>query len=301
MKNARDDIYTRVTNDIIKAIEAGVSSCRLPWHITEADCFAPINAVSKRPYRGINVLILWAAAVANGYKSGIWATYRQWNELGAQVKAGERAATVVLWKPTERIVEEATEEADSHSRRGLLARGFSVFNASQVTGFRIPTVPKLSEGERIRGAEQVLFGVGANIVHGGASAYYGIDTDTIHVPRFDSFRDAVGYYATLAHELTHWTGAKPRLNRELGTRFGSDAYAVEELIAEFGAAFLCARFNLSVEPRPDHADYIGDWLRVLKHDKKALFTAASKAQQATDWLFEHAGAVQTEASSIQAA
>lgn len=292
MDTNRDDIYTRVTNDIIQAIEAGAQHCRLPWHISEADCFAPINATSKRPYRGVNVLILWAAAIVAGYESGFWATYRQWQELGAQVRKGERATTIVLWKPTEQRVHSSEGESDEpQRRRGLLAKGFSVFNAAQVDGFEPTPHSRLSEGARIRAAEQVLFGVGANIHHGGGSAYYNTATDTIHLPRFDSFRSVVGYYSTLAHELTHWTGTKARLDRDLSSRFGSSGYAIEELIAEFGAAFLCARFGLSVEPRPDHADYIGNWLSVLKSDKKALFTAASKAQQACDWLLEQSGAV----------
>jgi antirestriction protein ArdC len=203
------------------------------------------------------------------------------------VRHGERATTVVLWKSTERVIEATEREDDEpHWRRGLLAKGFSVFNAAQVDGFEPEKSARLSEGARIHGAEQVLFGVGADIQHGGGGAYYNVTTDTIHLPRFDSFRNVVGYYATLAHELTHWTGAKPRLDRDLLSRFGSGSYAVEELIAEFGAAFLCARFGLSVEPRPDHADYIGHWLAVLKSDKKALFTAASRAQQAVDWLLQ---------------
>lgn len=300
----REDIYTRVTNQIVQAIEAGVQKCRLPWHITDADCFAPINAVSKRPYRGINVLALWAAADAKGYAGGIWATYQQWQQLGAQVRKGEQATAVVLWKPTERSKQDAVDvntNDETRRERGLLARGFFVFNSSQVDGFNPVQQSKLSEGCRMRAAEQVFFGVGATIMHGGATAFYNCDTDCIHLPRFDSFRDAVSYYATLSHELTHWTGAKHRLNRDLAGRFASLAYAAEELIAELGAAFLCAQLGLSVEPRPDHADYIADWLILLKNDKKAIFTAASKAQQSSDWLLDRSHSDQSAESGIVAA
>lgn len=292
MNMNREDIYTRVTNQIVQAIEAGAPEFRMPWHAGEADCFSPINAVSTRPYRGVNVLTLWVAAAVKCYESGLWATYKQWLELGAQVRKGEQGSTVVLWKPADRSKGDAgmeKENDDQQTRRGLLVRGFSVFNATQVDGYTFLNQPKLSEACRIRAAEQVLFGVGAAIQHSGGKAYYNCTSDCIHLPRFDSFRDAVSYYATLAHELTHWTGAEHRLNRELTGRFESNAYAAEELIAELGAAFLCAQLKLSVEPRPDHARYIVDWLRLLRNDKRAIFSAAAKAQQAADWLLDRSG------------
>jgi len=286
MRN-RDDIYTRVTNQIIQAIEAGTKNCRMPWHITEADCFAPINAVSKRPYRGVNVLILWAAALNKGYAGGLWATYEQWKQLGAQVRKGEKSTTVVLWKPTERQARESDEQSTKSEKKrgGLIARGFSVFNLAQVDGYEAVRTPKLFESSRIRAAETTLLGAGADIRHGGATAYYDKAMDFIAIPCFESFRNAIGYYSVLAHELTHWTAAAHRLDRNLSGRFASEAYAVEELIAELGAAFLCAALGLSVEPREDHADYIANWLAILRNDKKAIFTAASKAQQAANWIF----------------
>lgn len=211
MNTNREDVYTRVTNQIVKAIEEGVTRCRMPWHITGADCFCPINALSKRPYRGINVLTLWIAAVVKGYENGIWGTYNQWKEQGAQVRKGEQATTVVLWKPTEQVAkaseaEETTDEGQRH--RGLLAKGFSVFNVAQVDGYQQPIRPELPEGARIRAAEQVFFGVGATIEHSGAQAFYDIEADCIRLPRFATFRDAVGYYATLAHELTHYAACR---------------------------------------------------------------------------------------------
>lgn len=284
----RDDIYTRVTNQIIAAIEAGTKNCRMPWHITEADCFAPINTVSKRPYRGVNVLILWAAALDKGYAGGLWATYEQWKQLGAQVRKGEKSTTVVLWKPTEPKAKETDDESifTRDKRSGPIARGFSVFNLAQVDGYHAVRTPKLFENIRNRAAEKALLRAGADVRHGGASAYYHKGMDFIAIPRFECFRNSVSYYSVLAHELTHWTAAPHRLNRDLSGRFGSKAYAAEELVAELGAAFLCATLELSVEPREDHASYIANWLTILRSDKKAIFTAASKGQQSADWILQ---------------
>jgi antirestriction protein ArdC len=144
--------------------------------------------------------------------------------------------------------------------------------------------------ERIEQAEAFFKGNGATVRHGGNQAYYSPVSDHIQMPPFQAFRDGVSYYATLAHEHTHWTAKAGRCDRELGKRFGDNAYAAEELIAELGAAFTCAHLGLSTEPREDHAQYIQSWLRVLKADKRAIFTAASKAQQACDWLTQRAEA-----------
>jgi antirestriction protein ArdC len=293
-----ENIYTRVTNQIIASIEAGAKKCRMPWHVTDADYVAPINASSKRAYRGINVLILWAAALDRGYVGGMWATYEQWKQLGAQVRKGEKSTTVVLWKPTEPKARETGDETEreSEKRRGLLACGYSVFNLAQVDGYQHSRTPKLFENIRIRAAERTLLGAGADVRHGESEAYYHKAMDFIAIPRFEDFRDSVGYYSVLAHELTHWTAAPHRLNRDLSGRFGSEAYAAEELVAELGAAFLCATLGLSVQPREDHAAYIANWLAILRSDKKAIFTAASKAQQSADWILQ-----QTDRSSETAA
>ncbi|MCY2965529.1 MAG: zincin-like metallopeptidase domain-containing protein [Planctomycetota bacterium] len=301
MNTEREDIYTRVTNQIVTAIEAGAPKFRMPWHITDAERFCPINAVSKRPYRGINVLLLWAQAEAKAFPTGNWATFAQWKHLGASVRKGERATTVVLWKPIDSSGKRTADDESAETPRrdrGLLALGFSVFNAAQVDGYERPNRETLSEGERIQAAERVLFSQGAEIQHGGSAAFYDVNADRIHLPRFDSFRDPIAYYATLSHELTHFSGASHRLDRNLTGRFGSSAYAAEELVAELGSAFLCARLGLSTEPRPDHGGYISNWLTLLRNDRKAIFTAASKAQQAADWLM---GEYQSEATTPAAA
>jgi antirestriction protein ArdC len=278
----REDIYSRVTNHILQAIEAGVGSYRMPWHVSSANSFSPVNVASEKSYRGVNVLCLWATAEIRGYPSGLWGTYRQWRELGAQVREGEKATPVVFWNTKE--VEQEEESGEQRQKEIVLARGYSVFNVSQVDGFIPPEAPKLSEATRVEAAERFLTGAGADIRHGGDRAFYDPKADYVQVPSYEAFRSAHGYYSTLAHELTHWSGAPNRLARDLSGRFGSQAYAAEELVAELGAAFTLAKLGLSSEPRPDHACYIAPWISLLKSDNRAIFTAASKAQKAVDWL-----------------
>lgn len=281
----RTDIYERVTNQIIEAIERGPDRYRMPWHRSAAEALLPTNAASGRAYRGVNVLVLWAVGESKGYPSPVWATYKQWQELGAQVRKGEESSVVVYWNVTEGT-EDGGEEEEKRSGRRFFARGYSVFNAAQVDGFTPPETPKLSEAERIERADAFFGNVGADIRHGGTEAFYQPGEDFIRLPRFELFRDASGYYATLAHEATHWTGAKHRLDRDLSGRFGSHAYAAEELVADLGAAFICAGLQTTPQPRAGHAAYIASWLRLFKEDKRAIFTAASKAQQAADWMHE---------------
>jgi antirestriction protein ArdC len=279
------DVYTRITNQIVEAIEQGAADWRMPWHSTGKASFAPLNAATQKPYRGVNVLGLWAAAKKHGYPSGYWATYKQWQEMGAQVRKGEKSSLVVFWKFADvESEDEDSPTADEASRRLVLARGYSVFNAAQVDGFVPPEVAERPVADRIECAEEFFASLGATIQHGGNRAYYQPSTDSIHMPVFEAFIDPVSYYGTLAHEATHWTGVPPRLNRDLSGRFGNEAYAAEELVAELGAAFLCADLSLSNEPRPDHAAYVSSWLTVLRRDKRAIFTAAAKAQAAADWM-----------------
>jgi antirestriction protein ArdC len=279
-----NDVYTRVTDQIIEAIEAGADAWRMPWHVTDSDQFFPTNALSRKPYRGVNVLALWGAAEKHGYPTGLWGTYRQWEELGAQVRKDEKGSCVVFWKISEKG---DSEEGETARGSRFFARGYWAFNAAQVDGFTPPQAPAPRPvAERIETADTFFDALRADIRHGGNRAYYRPDTDHIQMPMFEAFPDRLGYYATLAHESTHWTGAENRLNRDLKNRFGTDAYAAEELIAELGAAFLCAGLGLTNEPRPDHAAYISSWLKLLRSDKRAIFTAASKAQAAVDWMHE---------------
>jgi antirestriction protein ArdC len=281
----KKDIFQRVTDAIVKAIEDGAGSYRMPWKTSGGFPYSPINAVSKRPYRGINILVLWAIAQERGYESGVWATFKQWQEMGAQVRKGETSAHVVFWKFFDR---ERTQEGENTTKgeRIPMARDYSIFNAEQVDGYQKVEEVSLSRIERIEQAETFFRTLGVVPKPGGNRAYYAPESDTVHMPAFEAFKEPLFFYSVLSHESTHWSGASHRLNRDLSGRFHSESYAMEELVAELGAAFLCSELGLPTDPREDHAPYIASWLRVLKNDKRAIFTAAAKAQEAVDWMIK---------------
>jgi antirestriction protein ArdC len=249
----------------------------------------PMNAASRRPYRGINALLLAVEATSQGYPLNRWLTYRQASELGGQVCRGERGTTVVLWRLRKLSAAANAHpdegEPDLHERVIPLLRAFTVFNLAQADG----VAPELQTIERHNWdpdarAEDLLQMSGATIRHGGSRAFYRPGDDEIHLPPPRAFAEAGQYYATGLHELTHWTAHPSRCNRQLGQRFGDDAYAAEELIAEMGAAFLCAHCRLDGELH--HAGYLASWLKVLRADKRAIFVAATRAQQAADYLLK---------------
>jgi antirestriction protein ArdC len=196
---------------------------------------------------------------------------------------------VVFWKSVG--VERVSDDGETETEDRLIAKAYFVFNAAQVDGFDESKITKpepapedLTEDQRIASADAFFAATGSTVRHGGNRAFYTPGGDFIQMPQFGKFVGAESYYSVLAHEHTHWTGAKSRLDRDLRGRFGAEAYAAEELIAELGAAYLCATLGLANEPREDHAAYIARWLKVLKGDKRAIFTAASKAQAAADYL-----------------
>jgi antirestriction protein ArdC len=284
-ENTSHDIYARVTNAIVTAIEAGAGEYRMPWVIRQDKGFSPISVSTVKPYRGINTLVLWAQAQTKGYSSALWGTYQQWQSLGGQVRKGEHGSPVVYWG----TYEAEAQEGDERSGRHLFCKGYTVFNLDQVEGCKLPKrfEPKLSRNERIGRAESFFAGVGVHVRDGGNRAFYRPDThEAVYMPGFDQFSDRVDYYSTLAHETTHWTSHASRCDRQLGKRFGDAAYAMEELIAELGSAYTMAGLELELTPRTDHAAYINSWLKILKSDKRAIFTAASQAQKAADWMRE---------------
>lgn len=279
------ELYTKITDQIIAAIEKGVGKYEMPWH--NLNTF-PTNARTGKRYQGINVLSLCVAA-DSFYKTNLWGTYKQWLELGAQVKKGQKGTMIVFYKlfGVESQQQEDQEEKGKSSTRIFTNYSF-VFNADQVEGY-IPQAiepPSFNPDNRIDVVEEFFNSLGADINHGGNKACYQPSTDKIKMPLFETFNDANSYYANLAHEITHWTAHPSRCNRDLSGRFGTQSYAAEELIAELGAAFLCSLLKLNNEPREDHASYIADWLTLLKKDNKAIFTAATKAEQAITWLEE---------------
>jgi antirestriction protein ArdC len=279
----RTDLYQSITQQIIDAIEAGASAAtyQLPWHCN-AETSTPINAISRRRYRGVNTLLLWAAAGQAGYPTGEWATYRQWDAAGAQVRKGERATVVLLWKAVGSGDDDAESDAARLQHR-TLARAFYVFNVAQVDGHhsRRTELPAAVRNEQ---ADAFFAAQPAVVWHGSETAFFDPASDTVSIPSFTTFFSPDAYYSVYAHELTHWTGAKPRLSRDLSGRFGSEAYAMEELVAELGAAFTLAHLGLAATPRDDHACYIASWLSVLRGDSRAIVTAAGRAQSAADYL-----------------
>src|SRR5215471_14566322 len=272
------DLYQTVTNKIISQLErTDLGQWTTPWHRNSE---MPRSG-DGRPYRGVNILVLWSAAIERNYTSPVWATYKQWAKHKCQVRRGERAEMVVFYKKmfSYNIDSQKDEER-------LMARAFFVFNSQQVDNYQPVEKQELDATERCIQADDYFHNItDAEVRYGGNRAYYSPTHDFISLPEYASFKDAHSYYSTLGHEHIHWTGASSRLNRELlQSRFGSEAYAFEELVAELGAAFLCAQLGLSNEPRLDHSQYLQQWLKVLGSDKKAIFTAASRAQRAMDYL-----------------
>lgn len=291
----RANVYTRITHEIIAAIEAGAGEWRMPWHHDGAAVTRPTNVVSRKRYRGVNTVALWIAAEARGYGSGLWGTFRQWQSAGAQVRKGERGTTVVLWKPFGTNAD-AGHGDDEHRRGGMFARAFSVFNLAQVEGYDPPPTTMLPESERIGHAEDFVAALNIPVTEGAYDAHYRIDLDRIFMPTFGSFRDPASAVGVLLHEAAHATGAKHRLDRNFEERFKRDWLPIEEACAELTASFVLADLGIAHHPRPDHAAYVASWLSALKQDPRAIFTAASKAQQAADWMW----AQQPEAKEIAA-
>lgn len=296
MTNTRADIYQTVTDTIIEAIENGISGkIEMPWH--QINCI-PENAKTGNSYQGINIPLLWVYQIKKHYALPVWATYKQWAELGAQVKKGEKGAPIVFYKTFE--VEGENEGDDPQTHRFM--RHSIVFNAEQVEGYDVSVeleAPALIEN--IGAADRLVKETGADIRHEGGQAFYMPSMDYIAIPPREMFRDTAAsratenYYSTLFHELTHWTGAKHRLDRLNNDKFGGKDYAFEELIAELGAAMCCASTGVTSSPREDHARYIHNWLKALKSDKRFIFAAASQAQKAVDFLFS-----QQQAASLAA-
>lgn len=294
---SKSDVFNTITTKIVSAIENGAQECIMPWHGGILSPAFPVNAATDNAYRGVNIVALWVEASFKRYISGYWASYKQWQSLGAQVRKGERGSVIVFYKKLEQpepdVQTDRQGEDDSGSPR-FVARASCVFNAEQVDGWQ-PPVPKPRSQVTVN--EEIaafIDAIGADVRHGVGTARYRHDLDCIEIPSPEMFTGTgtssptESYHAVLLHELTHWSGAPHRLDREFGKRFGDRAYAFEELVAELGAAFLCSAFRISNEPRPDHAAYVSSWLDILNRNHKAIFTAASKAQEAVEYLFQRA-------------
>ena len=267
------DIYTEVTNRVIERLEQGFAPWIKPWHTENT---LDKNIKTGNEYNGINRIILGMS----GYQSNIWASFKQWKDLGANVKLHEKGTAIVFYKPVSGV--KVTNDGDEIIYNSVFTTSY-VFNAEQVEGIEIK--PREIEDKPFLNnvmVDSMVSNTGAHIKHGGNSAYYRPSEDYINMPIKSDFKDEAGYYATLLHEITHWSGAKHRLDRTKGKRFGDTQYAFEELIAELGSAFLCEKFAVKGDIR--HEGYIASWLKALKNDNKMIFKASAYAQKSTDYI-----------------
>ena len=288
----KDDIYDRITNRIIESLEAGVRPWLKPWNAGHAAgrITRPLRH-NGQPYSGINVFMLWMEAKARGYSAPIWMTFRQAQELGGHVRKGEKGSLVVYANSMTKTEIDA-ESGEEQDRTIPFLKGYTVFNVEQIDElpahyYARAAAPVLDPIERIAPVESFLAHTGAAVSHGGNQAFYMPSQDRIQMPPFAFFRDPESYYATLLHETVHWTKHATRLERDFGRkRWGDEGYAMEELVAEIGAAFLSADLGITPDIREDHASYIASWLKVLKDDKRAIFSAAGHAQRAASFLHD---------------
>jgi antirestriction protein ArdC len=280
--------YPSVTDRIVAMLENGTRPWSRPW-TSESPISAPLARplrVNGQAYTGANVLNLWAAASVRGFSSRYWMTFKAAKEMGAHVRKGARAE-LAFYVGQHGVQKEG--EAEESERVISFLRAYHVFNADEIEGLparylgNAPVIP-VPTAARMQYVDRFIDGTGAAISHGGDRAYYMPSMDAVRMPHFEQFRRPEGYYSVLLHELTHWTGHANRCARDLSGRFGNEAYAVEELVAELGAAFLCADLAISAEPREDHASYIASWIKVLRNDNRAIFRAAALAEKAAGFL-----------------
>lgn len=278
---SNNDIAEKVTQELISLLESGVAPWRKPWASGDS---VPYNASTRRPYRGINVLVLWAAEMRLKTSGGGWLTYRQAESLGGHVRKGEKGTPVVFWK--------MLTAKDDDERKIPMLRYFTVFHTSQCENLTLPAsdAPVVTEPvDELDAAEALVAGYTdkPTIAFGGGRAYYAPKIDHIQMPERSTFESTGGYYATLFHELAHSTGHVSRLARKEVVdvaAFGDESYSTEELVAEMTSAFCCARVGLDASTLPNSAAYLKGWLKALKAEPKMLITAAARAQRAFDYI-----------------
>ncbi len=281
------DVAAEITDLIIRKLEEGVPPWSRPWRISGGGG-RPLRHCGT-PYTGINTLYLWALGDAMGYRSRFWMTYRQAEALGANVRRGETGAISVYYSSFKKL-EEHPETGKEVERNIRFLRHYIVFNADQIDAlpayFYAPDEPQMPVAPSLRQAAIDAFfaGIPADVRHGGNQAYFTPTFDYIQMPNRTSFRSMDLYASTRCHEAAHASGAAHRLDRGFSTKWTKHALAMEEATAELTASFLLADLGIAHEPRPDHAAYIASWLQLLKDEPRAIFTAASKAQAAADWM-----------------
>lgn len=273
--------YEGVTAKIVAAIESGSatgSGYKMPWHSKGG---RPVNVATGRAYQGFNTLMLWSEAQDRGFASPLWGTFKQWQGQGAKIQKGAKASLVVFWKDLPK--EDAAKESDDEDKRFVLKTSWA-FNFEQTEGYEAPAPAPVHQ---TTAAEALVLAAGIDVRLRGDKAFYHPKLDYVQVPAPLDFVSLTAFQSVLLHEAAHWTGHENRLAREYGKRFGDSAYAFEELVAELTAAFLCADLGVTNEPRKDHAEYVANWLQVLKNDSRAIFTAASAAAKASDFLLAY--------------
>lgn len=282
-KAPTQDLYQTVTDSIIEALEAGVKPWVCPWQRVNGMSGIPANYTTGATYSGINIMLLWASASKQGFTDGRWLTYKQAEAKGAQVRKGEKGTTAIFYKTLEK------EDEQGETTKIPMLKTFTVFNVQQIDGLPLETaeqetspIAEPTTFESIPRVEALIQQCGATIIERGQAAYFRPSTDEIVLPERHLFDDAANFYATALHELTHWTGGKTRLNRDMRGAFGNASYAFEELIAELGSAFLMADFGVVGDVQ--HESYIASWLNALKNDKRFIFKAASSASKAHQFL-----------------
>ena len=288
------DIRQVITDKIIAMLEKGGNEARARWSKAAHNGF-PRNGTTGSAYQGVNVLILWDEAIERGYSSNVWMTYKQAESIGAQVRKGEKSVMCCFFSMMARKGNEADQgDGEEGGKAGFfpMCKPFWLFNVAQIDGlpesFTTPA-EEAADFNPIEAAEKMLTATGAIINHGYDSAFYAPSKDQICLPNRERFTTTENYYATATHELVHWSGSKARLAREFGKRFGDDAYAFEELVAELGAAFLAGHLGFVDATIENHTAYLDSWLRVLKNDKTAIFTAAKQAGLAYDFILDKSG------------
>ena len=301
----RLDVHQAITDKIVKAIEEGAGTFEMPWHRPGVSFDIPKNAHTGKLYRGSNVLSLWIDADDKKFEHQTWSTFKQWQDLGAQVRKGEKGSLIVKygeWTPKDQAGagagghQKRQEESDVEQSKLMFAKAAWVFNVAQVDGFTVEAKQRRTDlTTRLAHVDAYVAATGADIRYGGQRAFYRHRSsdgsgDFIQMPDLNLFTGTAtttpteSRYATLLHELGHFSGASHRLNREFGERFGDKKYAFEEIVVEMAAAYNCWQLEIPNTPRPDHAQYIAHWLEILKGDKKAIFTAASLASQIITYL-----------------
>lgn len=290
--SASTDIFETITAKVVKTIESGnAGKWSKPWTQVLAANGMHSNVLTKAEYQGFNQFILMLTGAVEGYTLPLWATYKQFETLGGQVRKGETGTQLVKWGVNYRCTacnhkgRIACLKPDHLSEERWFASAFTVFNVAQQDGFEVEVPDLGSEPERIAALEAMIEASGADINYALSNeAFFNRVTDQITLPLREQFETPSAFYGTALHELTHWTGHESRLDRTMGKRFGDNAYAAEELVAELGATFLAARFGVDTDPHPEHVNYLASWLKVLKADSKALYTAAKLAQESTHYL-----------------